>query len=197
NMTRCLLGGAGLLLANLAFLMPRRPVEITVEQVNAGDLPELTREKLNPYFEAWYNAEGPEPARYIPYHFLLGPRSYEFPRPPGGLTAADLSRVKAHTRERVLHILAEKLHRPLSDNEQRPETGLDQLGLDSLDRMELTLRVEQEFGFSADLSPATLGELWALAAGLVERAAPKPPPREWFRPIASEGPLTVLGETLA
>ena len=55
-----------------------------------------------------------------------------------------------------------------------------QLGLDSLDAMELTLAVEQRFGFSGDKVPTTLGELWALAEGLSEKAPPKPPPPGWF-----------------
>ena len=35
--------------------------------------------------------------------------------------------------------------------------------------MELTLRIEQRFGFSSEQTPANLGQLWALAEGLVEK----------------------------
>src|SRR5439155_9547226 len=133
NLTRRLLAGAGWLLAKLLFFMPRRPVEITVERVDRSQLPELKREKINAWFEAWYNTGGPEPATYVPYHFLFGPRTYDFP-PPRGLAEVDLSRVKPGTRTAVALILAEKLHRPLTAEEQQPSTSLDQLGLDSLDR---------------------------------------------------------------
>src|SRR5262249_13639383 len=110
---------------------------------------------------------------------------------------ADLGRVKPQTRAEVNQILADKLKRPLTEDEQRPETTLDQLGLDSLDRMEVTLAVEQRFGFSSDQVPATVGELWALAQGLIEKAPPKPPPPRWFNPPVEPGRPEVLGETLA
>ena len=58
-----------------------------------------------------------------------------------------------------------------------------QLGMDSLDAMEVTLAVEQRFGFRSDKVPTTLGELWALAEGLQEKAPPKPPPAGWFDPV--------------
>src|SRR5262249_41140147 len=74
---------------------------------------------------------------------------------------------------------------------------LDQLGLDSLDRMELNLAVEQRFSFTGDQVPANVGELWALAQGLVERGPPKPAPPEWFRPPSDQGHLSILADTIA
>jgi acyl-CoA synthetase (AMP-forming)/AMP-acid ligase II/acyl carrier protein len=192
---RVALRGIGLVLANLLFFMPRRRVNITLEYVSRAQLPGTDREVLNPWLERWYNADGPEKPTYVPYHFLFGPRTYEFPR-VNTLAEADLTKVKAETRERVAQILAEKLQRPLRDDEQKPETTLDQLGLDSLDRMEITLRVEQQFGFSGDQVPGTLGQLWALAQGLAEREPVKPAPPHWLRPASSTGLLEVLGETM-
>ena len=74
----------------------------------------------------------------------------------------------------VNHLLAEFLKRPLTDAEQKPETTLDFLGLDSLDRMDVTLEVEQRFGFSTEQSPSTLSDLWLLAQGLATKAAAQP-----------------------
>jgi long-chain-fatty-acid--[acyl-carrier-protein] ligase len=190
-----LLGGAGLLLANLFFFMPRRNVEIIVQPIDRAELPPLRRETLNPWLEAWYNADGPEEPTFVPYHFLFGPRTHTFPA-PRGLAEADLSRVKPATKAAVAQILAEKLGRPLTDAEQNPETTLDALGLDSLDRMELTLRVERHFGFSSEQSPASVGQLWVLAEGLVEKGPPKPPPPAWFQPPSDTGPLEVKGATI-
>ncbi|HXG12505.1 MAG TPA: AMP-binding protein [Gemmataceae bacterium] len=195
SLGRNLWKGAGLLLSNLIFFMPRRPVDITVERVDRAHRPEPKREVLNPWLEEWYNAPGPDGPTFVPYHFLFGPRTYEFPRITG-LASADLSRVKPETKTAVAEILAHKLHRPLSPEEQKPDTSLDQLGFDSLDRMEVTLAIEQRFGFSSDQMPATVGQLWALAQGLVEREPPRPPPPEWFRPLSDEGPLTALGDTI-
>ena len=61
--------------------------------------------------------------------------------------------------------------------------------------MEVTLAVEQRFGFSGDDVPATVGQLWALAQGLVEKEPPKPPPPTWFRPVA-DTQMAILGETI-
>ena len=50
--------GAGLLLANLIFFAPRRRVSLTLEAFGPKDRPEPTREKINPWFEKWYNTGG-------------------------------------------------------------------------------------------------------------------------------------------
>ena len=63
--------------------------------------------------------------------------------------------------------------RPLADHEKRPETTLDEIGLDSLDRMDTALRIEDRFGFHSNEVATTLGELWALAEGLVQSSGVK------------------------
>lgn len=194
---RCFLIGFLWLAASLLFFMPRRRVDITIEPLERGRLPELERDSVNRWFEAWYNADGPERPTYVPYHFLFGPRTYEFPpgfAPAEGEIAPD--QVRPQTREAVAEILADELGRPLTPDELHPGTRLDDLGLDSLQRMELALAVEQRFGFSVDPAPATVGQLMALAQGLVEKEPPKPPPPEWFRTPSHEKLPRILGETI-
>jgi long-chain-fatty-acid--[acyl-carrier-protein] ligase len=195
RLIRNLWRGLALILSNLLVFMPRRPVSMIVEHVSRDRLPEPRREVLNPWLEKWYNQDGPEAATFIPYHFLLGRRTYEFPARQGR-SEVNLSSIKPETRSAIAGVLAHKLGRPLTAPEQKPSTALDQLGLDSLDRMEVTLAVEQQFGFRGNEVPANIGQLWALAQGLVERAPPKPPPPDWFRPVSDEGELTILGETI-
>src|SRR5262245_31967549 len=195
ELTRMLFRGLGVYLANLIFFAPRRQVDITVEKLDREKLPELTREKINPWFENWYNAGGQSEPVYVPYHFLFGPRTFDFPK-PGDLEDVDLSKIKPETQEAIRHLLEDKLHRPLTDAEQTPETTLDQLGLDSLDRVDLMLHVEQQFGFSGGQVPTNLGQVWALAQGMAETATPKPPPAEWFKPINDDAPLEVQGDTV-
>ena len=115
--------GFGLLLSNLLFLMPRREIHMTVRRVARTELPELRRETLNPWLEFWYNAGGPERPTFVPYHFLLGPRTHEFPALPT-MGEADLSRVKAVTKDAVAQIVAERLDRALIDAEQTPRRRL-------------------------------------------------------------------------
>jgi long-chain-fatty-acid--[acyl-carrier-protein] ligase len=194
---RCFRIGLLWLAANLLFFMPRRRVEIAIELLDRGQLPELERDPVNRWFEAWYNADGPERPTYVPYHFLFGPRCYEFPAvavPLGGPVVPD--QVGPETRTAIAEILADKLGRPLTADELQPGTLLDDLGLDSLQRMQLALVVEQRFGFSADPAPITVGQLIALAQGLVEKPPPRPPQPQWFRAPFDEKPPRILGETI-
>lgn len=195
NLVRCLLKGAGILLANLLFFTPRRRVRITVRRIARSELPELTREKINPFFEAWYNEPGPENPEHIPYHLLFGRREFSFP-PMLEAQEVDPSQIEEETAEAVAQIIAEKLERDLEPDERKPETALDALGLDSLDRMELSLTIESRFGFSSDQVPATVGDLYALAQGLAESAPPPPPPPAWFREPTGDRALELRADTI-
>jgi acyl-CoA synthetase (AMP-forming)/AMP-acid ligase II/1-acyl-sn-glycerol-3-phosphate acyltransferase/acyl carrier protein len=189
-----ILKGFGLLLCNLLFFMPRRTVEIWIEPTDRKRMPEPKREALNPWLEAWFNAGGVQAPVFVPYHFFFGPRTREFPKPRGS-AEIDSGQVPPETKLKLAEILAKRLGRPLTDAEQQAETTFDQLGLDSLDRMEVALAVEQQFGFHGDEVPSNLGQLWALAQGLIERAPLKPPPAAWFPSAAKDGPVEILGNT--
>ncbi len=188
--------GIGVLLANLLFFAPRRQVTMELEVMEPSQLPGLDREVLNPFLENWYNPGGvPEAPTFVPYHFLFGAATREYP----SLAAADevdLSNVKEETRHAVDEILNEKLHQP-GTKALQAETHLDTLGLDSLDRMELSLKVERRFGFHGDAVPNTVGELYALAAGLAKREPPKPPDPKWFAPPSGGLKPEILGDTVA
>jgi long-chain-fatty-acid--[acyl-carrier-protein] ligase len=196
NLIRTLWKGLGLLLANLFVFMPRRSIDLTIEPIDRSALPEPRREVLNPWLEAWYNADGPEKPVFVPYHRLFGRRTYQYPE-IGGTAAVDVTRIRPETRAAVAEILGQRLGRELTSEEQKPEMPFDRLGLDSLDRMEVTLAVERQFGFHGDDVPSNLGQLWALAEGIIEHKAPKPPPQTWFQPPSDDHPLEVLGETIA
>jgi acyl-CoA synthetase (AMP-forming)/AMP-acid ligase II/1-acyl-sn-glycerol-3-phosphate acyltransferase/acyl carrier protein len=187
--------GLILMLANLLWFMPRRQVDITLERLDRRRLPELEREKLNRWLEEWYNVGGPEKPTFVPYHFFFGPRTYRFPRPQG-LAKPVTTTGKPEIRMAVADILADHLDRPLALDELRAETTLDQLGLDSLKRMDLMLDIEQRFGFSGEQAPLTVGQLWALAEGMAERGPLRPPPPTWFRLASGEMTVDVLGETV-
>ncbi len=189
----------GWLLANLLFFMPRRRVCITVEVVQRERLPPLERDAVNRWAEAWYNAEGPEPPTFVPYHGFLGPRSWNFPPPPS-IEAVDLTRIKPETREAANQLILQKLKavRPNATEDQlKPDVTLDQLGMNSLVRMDLQLAVERRFGFTADETPLTVGQVWALAQGIARKGPTRPPPPEWFRPPATREPVEIVGQTLA
>ena len=191
-----LLQGAGLLLGNLIVFAPRRNVSVTVEVFPPGSRPEPIRDAVNPWLDEWYNRDqNPETPTFVPYHFLFGPRTYEFPKPPA-TASVDPDKIKPGTKQAVADILSDKLKRPAGDLAMSPETTFMQLGLDSLDAMEVELEIENRFGFAGGDVPTTVGQLWAVAEGLVERAPPKPPPAAWFKPPTGGMTLDILGETV-
>lgn len=193
---RCLLRGGLLLLSNLLFFMPRRPVEVDVELIDRQELPELKREKINPWFEARYNAGGPEQASYIPYHFLFGPSTYEFP-PLAASTEGqfDTEQIGSDTRKAVAEILSAQLGRTLNLDQLDPNTKLEDLGLDSLQSMKAALKVEQQFHVSGDSAPDTIGGLLNLAEGLFSTKH-APPPKGWFRHSPETTPAQILGDSI-
>jgi long-chain-fatty-acid--[acyl-carrier-protein] ligase len=194
---RCILAGLGWIVANLFFFMPRRPVTITLEVPDA-QMPAPQREQLNPWLEQWYNGDldHPEEPTWVPYHFLFGRRTFDFPAPPEPPADVDPGPVRPQTRQAVLELVSDQLHRPLAAAEQRPEARLEYLGMDSLTRTDLSLQVERRFGFRGDQACETIGQLLTLAEGRAVRTPPSPPPPEWAQTPAAK-PLVVRGDTLA
>ena len=173
----------GIVAANLLFFTPRRRIKITIEVFDKNTLPGLTREKLNPFLEEWYNRGLSTKPVFVPYHFLFGPRTFDYPQPKNAYEVP-LDKITPETQKAVLDILEEKLKRPLSDAEKNPATLLENLGLDSLDRMDIAQTLEQRFGFHSDMVATNIGELWGLAQGLVDTSE-KPPLKvaeSWFAP---------------
>ena len=179
KLVKMMLRGGFLFLANLLFFMPRREISIEIEEVDRKDLPELRRELINPYFENWYNEGGPETPVYVPYHFLFGPRNYEFPPIKCGVDIHPRD-VKRAIQGRVNALVEEQIGRPLADDERKPSTRLENIGLDSLERMELSLEIEQQFQTGGGTQvPNTLLEAWALAAGLLGDDGVNKVPTKW------------------
>lgn len=154
----------GWLLASLLFFLPRRPVTLTIEVVDRSELPLDSRESLNSYLERWYNLDGGQEPLFVPYHFLFGPRKGDY-QGQAGHGQVDLSKVKAKTIDHVNELLQTHLKRELTADELRAESTLESLGMDSLDRMDFALRIEQQFGFRSGQVVSTVGQLWALADG--------------------------------
>jgi long-chain-fatty-acid--[acyl-carrier-protein] ligase len=197
NLAQCTIRGLAWMAANLLVFAPRRRIVITVERVARDRLPAAKRETLNPFLEAWYNQEGPETPVFVPYHAWFGPRQYTFPR-PGDSATAEQGQVRRATLEAVCELLEERLGRPLTEHERTAGTTLDELGLDSLDRMDLALQIEDRFGFRAPHVAQSVGELGAVAEGLVAATdeASSPVPALWQQAPRTPKPMAVLADTI-
>lgn len=189
--------GVAWMAANLVFFAPKRTVTMTVEVMEARDLPGLTRDVLNPFLEDWYSQGETEAPTFVPFHSILGPQEHEFPSLETE-AEVDLAHIRPATVRAVNEMVEEQLARPLDDEERQPQTSLDELGLDSLQRMDLALAIEDRFGFRSDRVADTLGELWALADGQASQGSEsaQPAPKSWFRAAADSGPPEVLAETI-
>ena len=186
------------LASNLLFFAPRRRIKMTVEVIDPKTLPGLNREVFNPWIEAWYNKGLSTTPTYVPYHFLFGPRTFDFPR-INLQRDIPLDKIDPETQKVVFEILEEKLKRPLTDDEKKPGALIEALGLDSLDRMDLAQIIEDRFGFRSDQVATTQIELWALAQGLVaaDSGPPLVIPAAWFAPRADEAQaFSQSGETI-
>jgi len=189
------------LLFNFIFFLPRRRVKLTIEMADVSGLPSLSREHLYPFLESWYNrglSTEPIYVPYVPYHFWFGPRTYQF---PPLVTEGEISteRITDKTKQATAILLEEKLKRPLAAIENTPDILLEELGLDSIDRMELALMIEQRFGFGSDLVPTNMGQLWILAQGLAQSSPSQPidVPAIWSSArIHPQYPLVALGSTI-
>jgi long-chain-fatty-acid--[acyl-carrier-protein] ligase len=197
SIMRGLVRGLALWAANLIVFAPRRRATVTLEAFRPDERPAATRAAINLWLEKWYNADTPrETPTFVPRHFLFGPSTHEYPPPPPP-AEFDVSNVKPDTKSAIAQIVAEKLKRPLTERENSAETTFMQLGIDSLDAMEITVQVEQRFGFNSETMPTSIGALWALAEGLQEKAPPKPPPAGWLEATSDRSPLSIPGDTVA
>lgn len=188
----------GWLLASLVFFLPRRPVTLVAQVIPRDQLPLETREAFNAHLEKWYNADGGQEPLFVPYHHLFGPRTGDYSQ-SGARGQIDLSKVKPKTIEHVNQLLQAHLKRDLSADELQADASLESLGMDSLDRMDFALRVEQQFGFRSGQVVSTVGELWALADGqLVSgQLAAVSVPAKWFQPRTGRpGGVQPLAETV-
>ncbi len=199
NLVTAFLRALGWTLAALIFFLPRRKISIHAEVLPRGTLPKATREQTNAFLEGWYSADGPQPPLFVRYSHLFGPAEGTFAA-GASRPAIDPATIDPKTIHLVNDLVAGHLGREIDPGDLAFETTLEALGMDSLDRMDATLKIEQQFGFHTPAVPSTLGELWALAAGKLVgdgKEEPMAVSATWFAPPRSSDPPAVLADTVA
>jgi acyl-CoA synthetase (AMP-forming)/AMP-acid ligase II/1-acyl-sn-glycerol-3-phosphate acyltransferase/acyl carrier protein len=187
------LRAAAWVVAGLFFFLPKRHVHLHVEVMPRSRLPLESRDAFNRFLENWYDADGEQEPRFVRYNPIFGPSEGHYRS--AVTVSVDVASLSPKTIDQVNELVASFLKRDLEQAENSSETTLESLGLDSLDRMELALRIEQQFGFHSSAVVSTLGELWALADGkLCDGDGSLPPldvPPNWFASAKYAQPSTL------
>ncbi len=197
NLGGCVRKSFGWVLASLFFFLPRRAVTIQVEVFERDELPLDSREAFNAHLETWYNIDGGQEPKFVRYHHLFGPTVGDYGK---GIAEAnyDLKKIKPKTIGLVNELLQSHLGRQIPVEELKADTTLEQIGLDSLDRMDLALKIEHQFGFRSNVVSPTLGGLWALADGQLSQAGAEQltAPAAWWKPKRNLDRPSITGETV-
>ncbi len=196
NLTLELLYSALLIPLNLFFFMPRRKISITIEQLDIQALAPFEKSKVNLHLENWYNLGTSTTPVYRPYHFLISGKTKTFP-PLDILKNNDPT--NHHTpqlKKDVIQIIKEKFPEVVADETTDPNSELDSLGLDSIQRLELLIHLEQHFKFNGSTVPNTLEDLYLLCSGKSEKTAPIKVPSEWVESFRTKPESDILGKTV-
>ena len=196
DLTNNVLEALGWLLASLVFFLPRRNVHLHVETMQREELATESREEFNRKLEDWFNVDAPDYPIFVRYNWCFGPDTGNYQTPAA--LDIDTDSIDKKTIGQVNELVELFLKRDLIDSEQVSGTRLEDLGLDSLDRMDLALRIEQQFGFQSDEVVETLGGLWSLADGkLASRTAENNlvVPKNWFSSMAPAVGQNVTGKS--
>jgi len=199
SLVSTILRNLGWALAALLVFLPRRKVTMHVEVLPRGMLPKASREQTNAFLESWYNVDGPQAPAFVRYSHFFGPTAGHYAA-AASLPSIDPATIDPKTIRLVNDLVQGHLGREIDSRELAFDTTLEALGMDSLDRMDATLKVEQQFGFHNASVLNTLGELWALADGKLaagEKEEAIAVPKAWFTPPRSADPPAVLAATVA
>ncbi len=187
--------------ASLFVFLPKRDVRIQLHVVGPKELPLDNRLAFNAYLERWYNADGGEQPHFVRYHHWFGPKQASFQAAPRQ-TEVDVAHISSTTIETVNGLVEQQLKHSLSSSTDSgaidASTTLESLGLDSLDRMDVSLAIERRFGFSSPVVAERLGELWAMAEGQgshIQSVKTTLPPA-WFDYQGTAAAPQVEGQTL-
>lgn len=174
------------ILANGIFFTPRRSVNLQFSE--SGAFPRDTdRLIINRFLEDFYNENAPLNT-YVPYTRWEKGRTRVVKEPQRPHIEGNPSAVPTATREQVLEYLKEVTGSSRLDETDRLSHDL---GLDSLALVDLSLWLEQEFGFQQGYADSlrTVGDVWLAACGQAVASEPeelRTVGRRWFKATSGD-----------
>lgn len=185
----------GWLLGSFFFFMPKRHLKMVFRVIPSKEYSKLDRLGLNRLIEEFFNTQADPVSIRVPYHpffpSIPAPGVLENPT-----DEFDVKQFRPDVINEVNHFIVGKLKRDLNPGEEIASTKISDLGIDSLDLAELTLLVEERFGFHSESVPQTLGALWALAHGLGPKPVPKPAPSTWGSKPGKSQIASMMGNSI-
>lgn len=187
DLMRSLLQGIITVLGNAFLFTPRRQVHVDFVEVNG--LAEITdRRALNRQLEAFYN-ETEKPASEVPRWFWKGSTPKVLPEYIVHKDAPDLDGIAPGIRQAVYQILRERAGLPADHPIYDSMSLSNDLALDSLMLMEVSLAIEEQFGQTVpglEMLDTVADCLLAAKGQLVLSAQLPAAPQAWFSQPASD-----------
>jgi long-chain-fatty-acid--[acyl-carrier-protein] ligase len=196
NLISELLYCALLLVLNLLFFMPKRKITITIEPLDTTKLAPFEKSKINLHLENWYNRDASTTPVYRPYHFLLFSQTKTFPPLELNENKTAPNIYPDLLKREVIQIIKEKFPEVIADETTDPNSELDSLGLDSIQRLELLIHLEQHFKFNGSTVPNTVDDLYLLCSGKSKTSTPIKTPKEWTESFRIKAESEILGTTV-
>lgn len=150
------------LIYNFIFFIPKREIEI--ELFEPDNFPNHeSRFIINGYIENYFNTN-PTPNTYVPYYYFNKSNQTILPEPIIKKPALDISKISDSIKELVFSKLIDLSGK---NNINLSDKLSNDLGLDSLSRLDISLWIEKEFGFIVENPEAleTVAEVIATANG--------------------------------
>ncbi len=181
---------------NLLFFIPRRKINITIENADTKALQPFEKFKVNKFLEGWYNQVDEIKPVFRPYHFLLFWQKRQFPDLNKTSNSIIYQDFPLEFKAEVLQIIKEKISGIVVDELLPSNTELESLGIDSIQRLDLLLNLEQHFGFTSNFVPSTLGDLYLACSKTGGEPIPIKVPLEWIQSTRKIKESEILGETV-
>lgn len=180
----------GYLLANLLFFLPKRKVNIKIQDLskelkNAADVKDF-----NQILENYYNQEGEEMVSYLPHYFYYNDVKNKTLPAITKNSITELQKKNSYTTAdldpEIIEAIIQMIHQIREDSKEHQITInshlILELMLDSLDMAELKALVQHRYPQAGDLpilEIKTLGDLVAMAMGKLGMDSSSLPACEW------------------